>query len=114
MSKRWKLPIGARPDGEGIAFRVWAPGSERVDVVVYGPDAEMIYPLEAEGEGYFSGRVERLGVGTRYRYRLDANETFPDPASRSQPEGVHGPSAVVDPDSFRWTDDAWKGRIIVE
>jgi maltooligosyltrehalose trehalohydrolase len=114
MSKRWKLPIGVRPDGEGIAFRVWAPGTDRVDVVVYGPDAEMLYPLEAEGDGYFYGRVERLGVGTRYRYRLDGNETFPDPASRSQPEGVHGPSAVVDPDAFEWTDDAWQGRPLEE
>ncbi|MBW3630852.1 MAG: hypothetical protein KY464_16360, partial [Gemmatimonadetes bacterium] len=60
MSRKWKLPIGARPDGEGISFRVWAPGTERVDVVVYGPDAEMNYPLQPESDGYFAGRVERL------------------------------------------------------
>jgi maltooligosyltrehalose trehalohydrolase len=115
MSRRsWKLPIGARPDGEGIAFRVWAPGSERVDVVVYGPDAEMNYPLQAEAEGYFAGRVERLGVGTRYRYRLDGGESYPDPASRSQPDGVHGPSEVIDPDAYRWNDEGWSGRPLEE
>jgi maltooligosyltrehalose trehalohydrolase len=106
----WKLRIGARPDGEGVAFRVWAPGSERVDVVVYGPDAEANHPLDAEGDGYFAGRVERLGVGTRYRYRLDGGDSFPDPASRSQPEGVHGPSEVIDPDAYRWSDAGWEGR----
>jgi maltooligosyltrehalose trehalohydrolase len=100
---------GALPEGEATRFRVWAPASERVDVVVYGPDAERVVPLEPEGGGFFAARVEGVGAGARYRYRLDGGDAFPDPASRSQPEGVHGPSEVVDPGPFRWTDAGWKG-----
>ena len=44
----WSLRLGARPEGDGVAFRVWAPASERVDVVVYGPDAERVEPLRPE------------------------------------------------------------------
>jgi maltooligosyltrehalose trehalohydrolase len=102
-------PIGARVAEGGVEFRVWAPASEQVDVVIYGPDAERVHPLAPEGGGYFGGHVEGAGAGTRYRFRLDARETYPDPASRSQPEGVHGPSEVVDPGSFRWTDQEWRG-----
>jgi maltooligosyltrehalose trehalohydrolase len=80
-----------------------------VDVVLYGPDAERVHPMHPEGGGWFAARVEGAGEGTRYRYRLDGGETFPDPASRSQPEGVHGPSEVVDPFSFPWSDAGWRG-----
>jgi maltooligosyltrehalose trehalohydrolase len=65
--------------------------------------------LEDEGNGYFSGYVEAARPGTLYRYRLDGGESFPDPASRYQPEGPRGPSMVVDPAAFRWTDGAWPG-----
>jgi maltooligosyltrehalose trehalohydrolase len=110
----WRLSIGARPEPGGVRFRVWAPGAERVDVVLYGPDADALHRLEPEGAGYFSGRVEAAGPGTRYRYRLDEGETFPDPASRSQPDGVHEPSEVVDPDAFEWRDGEWSGRPLEE
>jgi len=66
-------------------------------------------PLDAEGNGYFSGFIENLQPGTKYRLRLDTGEAFPDPASRFQPEGPHGPSVVVDPGSFNWRDDGWPG-----
>ncbi len=102
-------PVGARVEPGGVEFRVWAPGRGRVDVVVYGADGTRDHPLAEEGEGWWRGRVEGGGAGTRYRYRLDGGDAYPDPASRSQPEGVHGPSEVVDPDAFRWTDGAWRG-----
>ncbi|MEW5931449.1 MAG: malto-oligosyltrehalose trehalohydrolase [Gemmatimonadota bacterium] len=110
-----------------MEFRVWAPGHERVEVVVYGgtagdrgqgtgnspqlqrQDEGEAHPLAGEGEGWWSGRVEGIGAGARYRFRLDGGDAFPDPASRSQPEGVHGPSEVVDPGAFRWTDAGWRG-----
>ena len=95
--------------GDGVAFRVWAPASARVDVIVYGPEAEAVHPLEAEPDGWFHGVVRGIGAGARYRYRLDGGEVYPDPASRAQPDGVHAPSAVVDPSAFRWTDDGWRG-----
>lgn len=95
--------------GDGVAFRVWAPASARVDVIVYGPEAEAVHPLDAEPDGWFHGFVRGIGAGARYRYRLDGGEAYPDPASRAQPDGVHAPSAVVDPTAFRWTDEGWRG-----
>lgn len=104
----WRLPFGANVVHDGVRFRVWAPASRSVDVVIYGPDAERVHPLAAEEDGWFSATVPGIAAGARYRYRLDEGDAFPDPASRSQPDGVHEPSAVVDP-SFPWTDDGWRG-----
>src|SRR5687767_13010385 len=93
----WRLPFGANVVEGGVEFRVWAPASRTVDVVVYGPDAEAVHPLSPEEDGWFGGRVEGIGAGARYKWRLDEKDAFPDPASRSQPDGVHEPSEVVDP-----------------
>jgi maltooligosyltrehalose trehalohydrolase len=107
---RWvrRLPVGAevQPNG-GVHFRVWAPVRRRVEVVVEsGPAAQ----LEPEGNGYYSGIVNNTRAGSRYRYRLDeGDQLFPDPASRFQPDGPHGPSEVVDPSAFEWTDTDWRG-----
>ncbi|HYH78801.1 MAG TPA: hypothetical protein VEX86_03370, partial [Longimicrobium sp.] len=110
--ERYRLPFGASVADGGVDFRVWAPGHQTVDVVIYGPDAEQVVPLRAEEgaeDGWFSGRVEGIGAGARYRYRLDGGDALPDPASRSQPDGVHDPSEVMDPSAFTWTDDGWTG-----
>ena len=109
---RRRLPVGADPAAEGgVHFRVWAPKRRRVEVVIEGEGGvEMgTFALEAEPGGYFSAHVAAAGAGTRYRYRLDGEGPYPDPASRFQPEGPHGPSEVVDPSAFRWTDDGWPG-----
>lgn len=100
-----RLPIGAEmlPGGEAH-FRVWAPGSKSVGVEV-GKRTES---LAAEGNGYFSGLVNDAGTGALYKYKLDSG-SFPDPASRFQPEGPHGPSQIVNPTTFAWTDAKWKG-----
>ena len=67
-------------------------------------------PLHPEQDGYFSGFVTGAAVESTYQFRLDGGaELFPDPASRFQPQGVHGPSQVVDPSTFQWTDAAWRG-----
>lgn len=92
--------------GGGVEFRVWAPRRKRVDVVIDGPPV----PLRAERNGYFAGLVKEARAGSRYGFRLNgAGRLYPDPASRFQPGGPHGPSEVVDPSRFRWTDQAWKG-----
>src|SRR5947209_4378726 len=105
-----RFPIGAEPlpDG-GTHVRVWAPGRRRVEVV-YGAEPRHGAALESEADGYFSGVVGGLGAGGRYAFRLDGQEPLlPDPASRFQPEGPHGPSQVVDATSFAWTDSGWRG-----
>jgi maltooligosyltrehalose trehalohydrolase len=102
-----RLPIGAEVVPGGVHFRVWAPRRQRVEVIF--EDAGRPAALEAEGDGYFSGLASGLGAGALYRFRLDGGDSFPDPASRFQPEGPHGPSQVVDPSTFSWTDGEWRG-----
>ncbi|HWD00470.1 MAG TPA: malto-oligosyltrehalose trehalohydrolase [Candidatus Sulfopaludibacter sp.] len=102
-----RFPIGAEvlPEG-GVSFRLWAPRPRRVEVVLEAGGAT---EMKAEGNGYFSVLVPEAGHGARYRFRLDGGDAFPDPASRFQPEGPHGPSQVIDPSRFSWTDSAWTG-----
>lgn len=106
-----RLPVGAEvlPEGKGVHFRVWAPKRKRVEVVFDGTNLDSV-ELKSEDRGYFSGIVPLARAGMRYRYRLDGGNAFPDPASRFQPEGPHGPSEVIDPSTFRWTDAGWKGN----
>jgi maltooligosyltrehalose trehalohydrolase len=99
--------IGAVVVGENSLFRVWAPDHARIDLVLEAP--ERMIAMERDADGYFSATVPAAGAGTRYRYRLGDGTIVPDPASRYQPEGPHGPSEVVDPDVFEWTDHGWKG-----
>ncbi|MES1209638.1 MAG: alpha-amylase family glycosyl hydrolase, partial [Pseudomonadota bacterium] len=107
-----RFPIGAEllPNGRAHV-RVWAPARQRV-LVAHGPNLDCGAPLAAEenSEGMFSGVVDGLVAGGRYAFRLDDDpHPYPDPASRFQPEGPHGPSELVDPTTFAWTDGAWKG-----
>jgi len=100
--------------GGGVHFRVWAPDRGRVTLVVEGDgvvsDAGRRVPLEPEGGGYFSRWVAEARPGTRYAFLLDDDPThYPDLASRFQPEGPHGPSEVVDPGRFQWSDAGWPG-----
>lgn len=104
----WRLGLGAEVRETGVLFRVWAPKHRRMEVVIEGSDGKT-FPLEAEEEGYFSGTVPGIGAGARYRYRFEDGTRCPDPCSRFQPEGPHGPSMVVDPGAYRWGDTAWPG-----
>jgi len=101
-----RLPVGAEPTAGGVHFRVWAPARREVEVV---PDGAKPIALRPEPDGYFAGELRGLGPGARYRFLLDGELLRPDPASRFQPEGPHGPSLVVDPSRFAWTDAAWRG-----
>jgi maltooligosyltrehalose trehalohydrolase len=103
-----RLSAGAEVVPEGVRFRVWAPARRHVDVRVE-TGAPGLHPLAPERDGWFSGLVPGLCSGARYRYRLDEADAFPDPSSRFQPEGPHGPSEVVDPSRFGWTDASWPG-----
>ncbi len=105
----WHLDMGATLLPGGVRFKVWAPKAERVDVQLARADGEAFYPLSAEGGGVHGAVIPGLSVGARYRYQLDGGAAYPDPYARFQPEGVHGPSEVIDPAAFRWTDDGWPG-----
>src|SRR5713101_4600599 len=119
-----RYPIGAELIGANKThFRVWAPKAQHVDLVLE-ESAEKnakrtFHPLQAEEGGYFSC-MANISAGPLYRFRINNAEHFhPDPASRFQPHGPHGPSQVVDPMQFKWTDSEWpgvklKGQIIYE
>lgn len=102
------VPLGAIPmaDGRGC-FRVWAPRAEKVEVRLVSP-RERLLPLSRGKNGYFSGIFEDVAPGSLYFFRLDDAKERPDPASRFQPAGVHGPSQVIAP-GFPWTDRDWGG-----
>lgn len=95
--------------GGGVRFAVWAPRPRRVDLrLVAGPGAPRTVPMALDGD-VWSATVAEAGAGTEYFYLLDGSRERPDPRSRRQPRGVHGPSMVVDPAAFGWTDGSWTG-----
>ncbi|MDH5499381.1 MAG: alpha-amylase family glycosyl hydrolase, partial [Nitrospira sp.] len=109
MDETWELDLGARTIGTNqVHFNVWAPFAQQVAVELVGQDRTAI-PMQPASQGYFEAIVDDVDPRARYRYLLDGQKARPDPASRFQPDGVHGPSAVVDSDSFRWNDGAWRG-----
>ncbi|MET0146874.1 MAG: malto-oligosyltrehalose trehalohydrolase [Ilumatobacteraceae bacterium] len=100
--------LGATPQANGgTRFEVWAPRAGAVDVVV--EDRAPVALAADDTSGTWVGVVDGVGHGDRYRFRLDHGDELADPASGWQPDGVHGPSAVVDPGRFTWTDDGWRG-----
>src|SRR5262249_35180926 len=65
--------------------------------------------LNREADGYFSGSIQ-ASAGQRYRFRVDQDKLYPDPASRYQPDGPHASSVIIDPSKFAWSDSQWSGR----
>ena len=111
----WRLTRGARPlPGGGTSFAVWAPNARSVAVRLRGGRAGEDDRLEAHGRGVFEGVIPAARAGTDYWYVLDGGPPRPDPVSRWQPDGPHGPSRVVDPDAFNWTDGGWRGRAMAD
>jgi maltooligosyltrehalose trehalohydrolase len=112
---RRRLPFGAELQSDGSThFRVWAPAHHQVEVVLErAPGSQNETILLSATDGCFEG-IGLAPAGTRYRYRLDdETQLYPDPASRYQPEGPHGPSEVIDPSTFVWTDRDWTGVSIL-
>jgi maltooligosyltrehalose trehalohydrolase len=105
------MPFGATVlDGEGVQFKLWAPGVKQVQLCLYQPDGEHMLSMEPAGDGWFELTMADAKAGSRYHFCINDNRV-PDPASRSQPEDVHGPSVVVDPGLFDWQDETWTGRL---
>jgi maltooligosyltrehalose trehalohydrolase len=90
-----------------VEFLVWAPRADRVEAHILGAD-EQLLSLERQDQGYFKGVAEVRGADYLYLFRLNGELERPDPASRLQPQGVHGPSCIVTRD-FSWTDSGWRG-----
>lgn len=115
-----RLPVGGEIlPGGGAHFRVWSPERRRIEVVFESaddgsPSHLTSAELTREDVGYFSGFVPEVRAGDLYRLRLDgdAGQTFADPVSRFQPSGPFGPSQLVDPSGFTWSDAAWPGIVV--
>jgi maltooligosyltrehalose trehalohydrolase len=105
------LHLGATLTETGTTFRVWAPACQTMDVVIEG---RRPLPLARREDGLFELPVPGIAAGMRYQYRLDGQRYRPDPVSRFQPEGVHGPSVVVDVMRFPWTDQGYRGRALAD
>ena len=96
-----------------IRFRLWAPAVHLVELILHNDESqEIILPMQLLEDGWFQLETTPLQAkpGTLYQYRLDGELLVPDPASRSNPRDVHGPSQVVDAAAFQWQDAAWQGR----
>jgi maltooligosyltrehalose trehalohydrolase len=107
-----KLPIGPEIIDAGAHFRVWAPRCSAVNLVLLGTDGQterQVLPLTAESGGYFSAFAEGAAAGEYYGFSIDEHrQLYPDPASRFQPRGVHGPSQLVDR-AYEWKCHDWRG-----
>ena len=93
--------FGAVPSQDGVRFRVWASDAAQVQLQIHTGAAAGAHPLADTGDGIFETWVKGATAGDRYAYVLDGRAPIPDPASRFQPAGVHGPSEIVDPSRVR-------------
>jgi malto-oligosyltrehalose trehalohydrolase len=106
LSHRFGADLGAEG---GVRFRLWAPGAENVALCLYRDGGEQVVPLRPDAEGWCETRVSDAQAGERYHYIVTGDLRVPDPASRFQPEDVHGPSEVIDP-AYAWKHADWRGR----
>ena len=102
----WPQSFGPQVTPDGVDFRLYAPDADSVELLVEGHT-----PIAMDGEGGWKhAHVPHAGDGTLYCFRLPGGLVIPDPASRFQPEGLSGPSRVVVPGAYRWSDANWRGR----
>ncbi|MGD0885017.1 MAG: malto-oligosyltrehalose trehalohydrolase [Thermodesulfovibrionales bacterium] len=112
--KAWRFDLGASiVSYGGVTFKVWAPKADAISVKIVS-GGERVIELKKQGQGYFAETIEGVYTGDRYFFVLDQSGHYPDPASRFQPDGVHGPSGVIDPDEFLWDDHEWRGTALQE
>jgi maltooligosyltrehalose trehalohydrolase len=101
------MPFGAEVCDGGVRFRLWAPAARRVELLL-ADRGDHACEMRAHGGGWFALETDAARAGSRYRYRIDGGLVVPDPASRFNPEDVHGSSMVIDPRDFAWTDATWR------
>lgn len=108
-----RMPFGATVHAQGTDFALWAPSAKAVELEYRAADGSgkaRSLPMARDGQGWHRVTVPEARHGDRYTYRLPDGMRVPDPASRFNPDDVHGPSMVMDPCRFQWTDGAWRGR----
>ena len=109
-----RVPLGAIRQADGAwEFSVWAPGRQKVAVHLIG-SRDRFVPMNKNHSGYHQVLVRDIEPNSRYVYQLDGLKEYPDPASRFQPEGVHGPSELVNLAAFQWTDANWRAPSLEE
>jgi maltooligosyltrehalose trehalohydrolase len=106
------MPFGAEFDRDGdTRFRLWAPSASSVELEFVGERAGSHgFPAPSSSDGWYEWIRHDAPAGTRYRFRIDGELAVPDPASRFNPQDIHGPSEVVDPCTYEWQDANWSGR----
>jgi maltooligosyltrehalose trehalohydrolase len=106
-----RMPFGAQVQDDGaVRFRIWAPSALNVKLSLETPHGSPLQPMQQAEDGFFELITNRVRPGDLYRYIIDDRLRVPDPASRRNPYDVDGPSQVIDPGQFMWTDLEWKGR----
>lgn len=114
MRSAHDMPFGTCMSADGgIRFRLWAPTVRQVELILEnGLGKKTILSMHSLAEGWFQIETspQQAAPGTLYHYRLDGGLNIPDPASRANPQDVHGPSRIVDATAFIWQDDGWQGR----
>jgi maltooligosyltrehalose trehalohydrolase len=109
LRRRHHMPFGAELSANGaVRFRLWAPAARSVELVLYDGGTARSLPMPAHADGWYCLDDTPAHVGSRYRYRIDGELEVPDPASRFNPDGVHGASEVIDPAAYAWEDDGWR------
>jgi maltooligosyltrehalose trehalohydrolase len=110
MQRMHSMPFGAQMlNSETARFKLWAPSARQVELCLIQRGIERVMPMTAEADGWYNA-VAPVTAGIRYRYRINGDIAVPDPASRFQPDDVHGPSELIDPRVYQWRDADWKGR----
>jgi malto-oligosyltrehalose trehalohydrolase len=111
MSARFAhdMPFGAElQDDRTVRFRLWAPDQDALALIL--EDEQRVLPMTRLEDGFFELSTGAARAGSRYRFQLEDGARVPDPAARHQPEDVHGPSEVIDPNGYAWQNTAWRGR----
>ncbi|HEY2170910.1 MAG TPA: malto-oligosyltrehalose trehalohydrolase, partial [Candidatus Angelobacter sp.] len=107
LSKAALKMLGAHLAGDNCNFSVWAPSAKTVTLRLINDQGSHDWPMQSS-DGFFTLQAFARH-GDKYFYIVDQNKPVPDPVSRLLPEGVHGPTEIVDPEKFSWTDSAWRG-----
>lgn len=108
MKRQHCMPFGAEfISGDTVRFQLWAPAARNVQVLI---DNGAPLPMQASGDGWYQKTCQPVLAGSRYSFQIDDDIRVPDPASRYNPDDVHGASQLINPAAFNWCDDEWCGR----